>query len=71
MKKVKNKKEEEHDRAQADRKKKYEYLMDENMELPSILYTYYVSDVLPTLPDKKSVAACLTEDDFRRALGVE
>lgn len=71
VKKVKNKKEEEHDRAQADRKKKYEYLMDENMELPSILYTYYVSDVLPTLPDKKSVAACLTEDDFRRALGVE
>lgn len=71
IKKVKNKREEEHDKLQADRKKRYEYLMDENMELPSILYTYYLSDVIPTLPDKKSVAACLTEDDFRKALGVE
>ena len=69
IKKIKNKQQEEHDKRQADRKDKYAYLMDENIELPSILYTYYVSDVRPTIPDQNSTAASLTEDDFRKALG--
>lgn len=71
IKKIKNKKEEEHEQRQAERKNKYAYLMDENMELPSILYTYYINDVKSTFPDKGSVAASLELADFQRALNME
>ena len=42
--------------------------MDESMELPSILYTYYIDEVKPTLPDRNSLAASLLLEDFERAL---
>jgi len=68
IKKIKNKKEDEREEEQKKRKDKYNYLMDENLSLPSILYIYYTNEVRPTIPDKTSVAAMLTEEDFERAL---
>lgn len=68
IKKIKNKKEQEREKAQKARKDHFAYLMDESMELPSILYTYYISEVQPTIPDRKSLAANITLEDFERAL---
>ena len=50
---------------------RYSYCMDESMPLPSILYTYYISDVRPTLPDRAGPLASLVEDDFWRALDMQ
>lgn len=68
VKKIKNKKEAEREKEQEKRKEKCKYLMDENLSLHSILYIYYTNEVRPTIPDKTSVEAMLTEEDFERAL---
>jgi len=68
IKKVKNKKEQEREKEQAARKERFAYLMDESLELPSILYTYYTNEVQPTMPNRQSLAANITLEDFERAL---
>lgn len=68
VKKVKTKKEEESEKENKERKDKYSYLMDSNLDMTSIVYKYYLEDILPTLPDKNNPVAKLTEDDFRRIL---
>lgn len=68
IKKIKNAREQEKESEQKKRKDKFAYLMDESMELPSILYTYYIDEVKPTLPDRNSLAASLLLEDFERAL---
>lgn len=68
IKKVKTAREEERERTHEERRKKYEYLLDESTDLPSILYTYYISDVKPTFPNSGAPEANLTEEDFRQAL---
>ena len=68
VKKVKSKKEEEHEKENKERKEKYSYVMDTNLSMAEILFKYYETEVLPTLPDKFSPAAKITEDDFKRIL---
>ena len=68
VKKIKSKKEEENERIQQDKKNKYEYLMDQNQPMSSILYNYYLSDVQPTLPQKQHTIS-ISLEDFQRALG--
>ena len=68
IKKVKSKKEEEHEKENKERKEKYSYVMDTNLSMAEILFKYYETEVLPTLPDKFSPAAKITENDFRRIL---
>lgn len=68
VKKVKTKKEEEHEKENKERKEKYSYVMDTNLSMAEILFKYYETEVLPTLPDKFSPAAKITENDFRRIL---
>ena len=68
VKKVKSKKEEEHEKENQERKEKYSYVMDTNLSMAEILFKYYETEVIPTLPDKFSPAAKITEADFRRIL---
>ena len=68
VKKVKTKKEEEHEKENKERKEKYSYVMDTNLSMAEILFKYYETEVLPTIPDKFSPAAKITENDFRRIL---
>lgn len=68
IKKVLSQKEMEREAQIKERKDKYAYLMDETIELPSILWSYYLTDVKPTIPDQTSLAASLTEQDFKDAL---
>ena len=68
IKKVKSKQEQDREKEQEKRREKVAYLMDENMELPSILYTYYTNEVKPTIPDRTSLEANITLEDFERAL---
>ena len=68
VKKVKSAKEIEREEKVKERKEKYSYLMDETIELPAILWSYYQTDVRPTIPDQTSQAASLTEQDFVDAL---
>ena len=68
VKKIKTAKVEEQERAHEDHLKRYGYLLDGSMDLPSILYTYYTNDVRPTIPDQRSPEASLTIDDFRSVI---
>lgn len=68
VKKIKSKQERDREKEQEKRREKVAYLMDENMELPSILYTYYINEVKPTIPDRTSLEANITLEDFERAL---
>lgn len=68
VKKVKTKKEEISEKENQERKDKYSYIMDKNLSMSEILFKYYETEVLPTLPDKHSTAAKITEADFRRIL---
>lgn len=68
IKKILSEKEIEREALVKERKDKYAYLMDETIELPSILWSYYQTDVKPTIPDQTSLAASLTEQDFIDAL---
>lgn len=68
VKKVKTEKEEESEKENTARKEKYSYIMDTNLSMAEILFKYYETEVLPTLSDKHSSAAKITEDDFRRIL---
>lgn len=68
IKKIKTKKEEESEQRNQERKDKFAYIIDMNQDLSSILYKYYVDEMLPTLPDKTNPIAKLTEDEFKRIL---
>ena len=68
VKKILSEKEIEREAKVKERKEKYAYLLDETIELPSILWSYYQTDVKPTIPDQTSLAASLTEQDFKDAL---
>ena len=70
IKKIKTKKDIERDKAQEERKQKYSYLLDQNVDMADILYTYYINDVKPMYePDQPS--AKLVKEDFRKALLVK
>lgn len=68
VKKIKTKHEEESEQRNQERKDKFAYITDENLDLSQILYKYYETEMLPTLPDKTSSVAKLTEDEFKRIL---
>lgn len=68
LRKILSAKEIEREAQIKERKDKYAYLLDETIELPSILWSYYQTDVKPTIPDQTSLAALLTEQDFIDAL---
>ena len=70
-KKIKSKHEMEKEKEQAERRERFSYLMDNNMEVPAILYQYYVHDVVPTMPNRDSVEANITEKEFFKALNME
>lgn len=68
VKKVKSSKEEEHEKENQDRKEKYQYVLDTNLSMSEILFKYYEAEIIPTLGDKDTAAAKITEEDFRRIL---
>lgn len=68
-KKVKSKTEEETEQKNEERKKKYAYVLDENLSLSTIMYQFYVEDVLPTMPEQQQHSDAITEAEFRRILG--
>lgn len=70
VKKVKTVQEEERETEHEALMNKYSYLMDQSIELPSLVYQYYIDDFKPTLPDQTSTAASLTEEDFRYAFEI-
>lgn len=67
IKKIKTSKEEQSEKDNKERKEKYSYVTDTSIEMPALLYRYYVDDVKPTLPDTSAVAN-ITEEDFYRVL---
>ena len=71
VKKILSQREIEREAQIKERREKFDYLLDETIELPSILWSYYQTDVKPTIPDQTSAAASLTEQDFRNALEVK
>ena len=71
IKKILSEKEIEREAKIKERKDKYAYLLDETIELPEILWSYYQTDIKPTIPDQTSLAASLTEQDFKDALEVK
>jgi len=68
VKKVKTKKEEEHEEENKARHDKYAYTMDRNLDMSEILYRYYETDILPTLAEEYNKSRKLTLEDFRRVL---
>lgn len=68
VKKVKTKKEEEHEEENKARHDKYAYTMDRNLDMSEILYRYYETDILPTLAEEYNTSRKLTLEDFRRVL---
>ncbi|MCM1230245.1 MAG: hypothetical protein NC489_08930 [Ruminococcus flavefaciens] len=71
VKKVKSVQEAEREEEHEALMQKYSYLMDQSLELPVLAYQYYITDFKPMIPDQRSTAASLTEDDFRYAFEVE
>ena len=70
VKKVKSAQEVERDQEHDAMMDRYSYLMDSSIELPVLAYRYYISDFKPMIPDQRSVAANLTEEDFAWAFSV-
>lgn len=68
VKKIKTKSEEQSEKENAERKDKFAYVMDSNMDLADIIYKYYIDEVVPSLPDKMSPVARIQQDDFKRIL---
>lgn len=68
VKKIKTKKEEELERENEDRKEKYDYILDESLDISEILFRYYKEDMLPNLSESIKSDLKLTEKDFRRIL---
>lgn len=68
VKKIKTKAEEESEKKNQERKDKFAYCMDNNLEMSEIMYRYYTTEVIPTIVDKDSLAAKITLDDFKRIL---
>jgi len=68
IKKIKTKKEEELEKENEQRKEKYEYILDENLDLTEMFYRYYVKDVLPSLSNDSKNNMKITESDFNRSL---
>ena len=71
VKKIKTKSEEESEQENKERKDKFAYCMDNNLDMSEIMYRYYESEIMPTLGDKNSLAAKITIDDFKRILKEE
>jgi hypothetical protein len=71
VKKIKTKSEEESEQKNKERKDKFAYCMDNNLDMSEIMYRYYESEIMPTLGDKNSLAAKITIDDFKRILKEE
>lgn len=71
VKKIKSVQEVERDREHDALKERYAYLLDQSIELPTLAYQYYVTDFRPMIPDQRSQAAQLTEQDFINAFKVE
>ena len=70
VKKIKSTQETEREIEHSRQMEKYAYLMDQSLELPVLAYQYYISDFKPMLPDQRSQAALLTEQDFIEAFKV-
>ena len=70
VKKIKSTQEAEREIEHSRQMEKYAYLMDQSLELPVLAYQYYISDFKPMLPDQRSQAALLTEQDFIEAFKV-
>ena len=68
VKKIRSKKQEEREEQQKQRKERYNYIMDEGIGLAEIMYTYYINDMKPLMPDQSSIAATLIQEDFERAI---
>lgn len=68
-KKVKTKAEEESEQKNEERKKKFSYVQDKNLTMSSILYKYYIEEVVPSIADQFSEAARITEESFKKLLG--
>lgn len=71
VKKIKTKSEEESEKKNQERKDKFAYCMDNNLEMSEIMYRYYESEIIPMIVDKNSLAAKITIDDFKRILKEE
>ena len=71
VKKIKTKSEEESEKKNQERKDKFAYCMDNNLEMSEIMYRYYESEIIPIIVDKNSLAAKITIDDFKRILKEE
>lgn len=70
VKKIKSAKEDAREHEHAELMERYEYLLDQSLDLPTIVYKYYVDEFKPKIPDQRSPAASLTEDDFIYAFEV-
>ena len=71
VKKIKTKAEEESEQKNQERKDKFAYCMDNNLDMSEIMYRYYETEIIPTIVDKNSLAAKITLDDFKRILKEE
>ena len=71
VKKIKTKAEEESEQKNQERKEKFAYCMDNNLDMSEIMFRYYESEIIPTIVDKSSLAAKITIDDFKRILKEE
>lgn len=68
VKKVKTKSEEQTEKENKERKDKFAYVMDANLDMSTILFKYFQEEVVPTLSSDMTRVSKLTEDDFRRIL---
>lgn len=67
-KKIKTKKEEEHEKLVAEKKEKFGYVADAKTPLHTIMFRYYESEIKPTITDPTSPLLGLTEKDIENAL---
>lgn len=69
VKKVISKAESEREEEFKERKAKYHYCMDANQTTAEVLYQYYLTDILPSLPEQQRLKKTLTLQHFQDVLG--